>query len=118
LCVGCGACEGDFRCIDCIGSSPCCQSCLLGSHRSLPLHIVEKWDGHRFIRTSLRSLGLKYQLGHPPGKFCNYPVPGHVNFHVINTNAIHKVSIVYCGCKNAPLHHEQLLKVGLWPATG
>ncbi|KIK59211.1 hypothetical protein GYMLUDRAFT_117917, partial [Collybiopsis luxurians FD-317 M1] len=117
-CIECRTSNGVYRCKDCTGGFPHCQKCILCSHRSLPLHSIEKWDGSHFIQVSLHSLGLKYQLGHLPGEYCNHVTPAHTNFHVIHSNGIHEVSIAYCRCIGVPQHYKQLLEVGWWPATG
>lgn len=137
-CSNCNTTSGDrFRCVSCDGGYPYCKSCLLSTHALLPLHIIEvsklvvlfttvtdwystkKWDstsGH-FVKISLRSLGLRYQLGHIPGDYCSAPKAGHTNFMVINNDALHSVAIDYCGCPGSPVHHAQLLEIGWWPST-
>ncbi|KAE9393383.1 hypothetical protein BT96DRAFT_959082 [Gymnopus androsaceus JB14] len=61
-----------------------------------------------FIKVSLHSLGLRYQLGHIPGEYCTAPKAGHTNFMVIDNDALHTVAIDYCEC---------LLEIGWWPST-
>ncbi|KAJ7700970.1 hypothetical protein B0H14DRAFT_2648615 [Mycena olivaceomarginata] len=51
----------------------------------------------RFRRVSLKTLGLRVQLGHY-GQTCNTPIPAHKNFMVIHTNGMHKVGVDFCGC--------------------
>jgi hypothetical protein len=71
----------------------------------------------RFQRTTLRALGLIVQLGHPVGDRCSRPTLGPKDFSVIHTNGLHHVSILFCGCQPAFLSRNQLLRLGLWPAT-
>jgi len=74
------------------------------------------WNGLFFQRSSLQSLGLRVQLGHPPGRHCPTREPGHKKFAVIDSNGIHSVSVDFCRCAPVP-HRTQLLRIGWWPAT-
>lgn len=74
------------------------------------------WNGLFFQRSSLKDLGLRVQLGHPPGRFCPTKEPGHKHFTVINSNAIHSIAVDFCRCTPVP-HQIQLLRMGWWPAT-
>lgn len=125
-----------YQCLSYSGGYPFCKKCLLSTHHSLLLHIIEvsqlyfsqvtefrvpkqKWDtirGH-FVKVSLQSLGLRYQLGHVPGHYCISPSPCHTNFMVIDGDALHRVSISYCGCPGCPDRYAQLLEIGWWPST-
>ena len=74
------------------------------------------WNGLYFQRSSLKTLGLRVQLGHPPGRFCPTKQPGHKDFAVIDTNGIHSVAVDFCRCVQVE-HRSQLLRIGWWPAT-
>jgi hypothetical protein len=76
----------------------------------------KEWKQGYFHRQTLKSLGLRVQLGHSSG-LCSYRRPGHKNFIVVESNGIHTVNVDFCGCPGAPPHFEQLLDVGWWPAT-
>ena len=39
------------------------------------------------------------------------------NFVVLDTTAIHSVSLVFCDCEHAQDRYVQLLRAGLFPAT-
>lgn len=36
---------------------------------------------------------------------------------VIDSDALHRVSILYCGCDGSPNRYAQLLEIGWWPST-
>ena len=74
------------------------------------------WNGLFFQRSSLKTLGLRVQLGHPPGHYCPTKQPGHKDFAVIDTNGIHSVAVDFCRCVHVE-HRSQLLRIGWWPAT-
>lgn len=74
------------------------------------------WNGLFFQRTSLKELGLRVQLGHPPGQFCHTRDKGRDDFTVVHTNGIHLVQVDWCRCEGVE-HHTQLLRIGWWPAT-
>jgi len=72
-------------------------------------------DGH-FERTTLKSLGLKFQLGHS-SMYCTTPLPCHSDMLVLHTNGIHSVAFQYCNCDRATPPHIQLLRRQLYPAS-
>ena len=66
---------------------------------------------------SLKSLGLRFQLGHLNG-VCSLPQPAfNNNFVVIHTDGIHEVAIDYCGCQQSIPKTVQLLQARLFPST-
>ncbi|KAJ7838570.1 hypothetical protein B0H13DRAFT_1911683 [Mycena leptocephala] len=82
-----------------------------------PLHNVERWDGACFMKTSLKALGLRVQLGH---EGCVRPKPVGTTFVVLDLNGIQEVNVDLCGCEKAALHgsaYTQLLRRGWYPAT-
>ena len=64
FCTGCQSPNGCVRCLECFGDGWECIRCCLDHHRRHPFHKVEKWDGKKFRRTTLASLGLVLFLGH------------------------------------------------------
>ncbi|KAJ6627803.1 hypothetical protein B0H10DRAFT_2209929 [Mycena sp. CBHHK59/15] len=89
-------------------------------HQENPLHRIERWNGVFFVRTSLRKLGLRVQLGHPPHKLCPEPTPVHVRFVVLHTNGIHEINVDVCDFEHrntAGTPEEQMLRAGWFPAT-
>ncbi|KAJ7736633.1 hypothetical protein B0H16DRAFT_1466534 [Mycena metata] len=135
--AGCGnACIGDvtdlcrvckrpdarcsFRCKNCFGDEMLCADCMVDRHQENPLHRIEIWNGAFFETTSLKSLGLRVQLGHPPRHRCPEPHPLHADFVVLHTNGIHEVAVAACDCENRWLAgppEEQMLRAGWFPAT-
>ncbi|KAF8191380.1 hypothetical protein BJ912DRAFT_849516 [Pholiota molesta] len=108
-----------YRCLDCDGRDLFCAACLLRSHCQNGLHRIEVWSGEGyFSTTSLRALGFSFQLGHPLGEPCHFPVrSSHSTFTVIDTNGIHEVTLNYCGCGTPAPHFVQLLRFGWFPST-
>ncbi|KAG2738757.1 hypothetical protein P692DRAFT_20757584, partial [Suillus brevipes Sb2] len=115
----CGSNESPlYRCRDCHGAELVCCQCVLHTHRWQLFHRIEYWNGSFFQKTSLKSLGLRIQLGHHIGIRCNNPIPASNNdFVVIDVNGVHAVGLDFCGCEIAQPHVTQLLRVRLFPAT-
>ncbi|KAF7327519.1 hypothetical protein MKEN_00330800 [Mycena kentingensis (nom. inval.)] len=59
-----------YRCSDCMHGPLLCKGCIVTSHELRPFHSIEEWTGSYFKRRSLKSLGVRLQLGHPPGESC------------------------------------------------
>ncbi|KAJ7257694.1 hypothetical protein C8J57DRAFT_1436922 [Mycena rebaudengoi] len=95
-----------------------CKSCLISSHRQLPFHKVEHWDGAYFHHTTLKQVGLRIQLGHWAGRpECDAPKPASGDsFVVVHEHGVEEVALDYCGCGGG-LPTMQLLRAGLYPAT-
>ncbi|KAJ7754133.1 hypothetical protein B0H14DRAFT_2405084 [Mycena olivaceomarginata] len=109
-----------YRCVDCDIPDLFCKSCIVRAHASHPLDRIELWDGTRFRRVSLKTLGLHVQLGHSYGQTCKTPIPAHKNFMVIHTNGMHKVGVDFCGCVDEEIvgsRRQQLLRRSWFPAT-
>ncbi|KAF9523674.1 hypothetical protein CPB83DRAFT_898542 [Crepidotus variabilis] len=106
------------RCLDCTDVRLFCSSCILNIHLALPLHRIERWNGRFFDLVTLKSLGLRIQLGHTIGECCSAPSACFDDdFVVIDLNGIHEVSLQYCGCQQSLLHVTQLLRHGFFPST-
>lgn len=75
------------------------------------------WNGTFFQRTTLRGLGLRFQLGHAIGHPCPTRLAANVKFRVIDSDGIHEVAVDQCRCHGAVEFFRQLLRVGWWPAT-
>lgn len=76
----------------------------------------QKWNDVYFEKVSLKSIGLRVQLGHINSS-CVLPVPGHQDFIVLHTNGLHYVAVDFCGCNERIPHHQQLLRCEWFPAT-
>jgi hypothetical protein len=69
-------------------------------------------------RCTLRSLGVRIQLGHPPGVPCPNPERAWGDdFVIIGSHTIDAVGLDYCNCATAKAKHIQLLRMRLYPAT-
>ncbi|KAJ7715348.1 hypothetical protein B0H16DRAFT_1339955, partial [Mycena metata] len=109
-----------IRCRDCFGDQLICAECCVNKHADNPLHRVEQWDGTKFGASSLKSLGLRVQLGHPVRTRCPAAVQLHPDFVVLHTNGIHEVAVDACDCEDRLLAGppwEQLLRAGWFPGT-
>ncbi|KAJ7190917.1 hypothetical protein GGX14DRAFT_537939 [Mycena pura] len=115
---GCLELQAEYRCQDCFASRLLCGKCLINRHRDEPLHIIEKWEDGFFQPCSLQTIdpGLRFQLGHPPGEDCDFR-HGPQQMVVLENNAIHKITVDFCGCIDAPSVVDQLFNVGWFPAT-
>jgi hypothetical protein len=78
---------------------------------------LQKWNGLFFEKATLKSLGLRIQLGHAGG-VCSLPQPAYNDdFVVIDADGIHEVGLNYCGCQQSPPKTVQLLQSRLFPST-
>ncbi|TRM62975.1 hypothetical protein BD626DRAFT_403580 [Schizophyllum amplum] len=120
-CGKCGTGTGVvYRCRgqECQGGQMFCKACTIQNHQYQPLHWIEEWTGHGyFARTTLREMGLRFQLGHAPGSICKIPRPANKNFVVIHTNGIHQLAVDFCGCDSSLAYTQQTLRAAWWPAT-
>ncbi|KAJ6463641.1 hypothetical protein C8R47DRAFT_992530 [Mycena vitilis] len=114
-CVG----LAEYRCVDqaCFGEVMRCSQCIVASHAALPTHF--KWDGRRFLRsrTGLRELGLRVQLGHPPGVVCQFKYPARNDFVLYDISGVHELALDFCGCLPRVEPRVQLMRACWWPAT-
>ncbi|KAJ7775868.1 hypothetical protein B0H14DRAFT_3095888 [Mycena olivaceomarginata] len=92
-----------WRCRDCFTDALFCQACLVRLHRD---------NAGLFERVTLKSLGLRIQLGHGRNGIC----PG-TDFCIVDSNGIHEVALDFCTCGRAEDHDVQLLRARLYPAT-
>ncbi len=99
---------------------------MVATHCYCPFHLLERWNGECFERTTLADLGLVIHLGHS-GEPC--PAISHdkrdkntSTITVIHLTGIQDVKVEYCQCMEAPSYCMQprplqLLSVRLWPST-
>lgn len=79
---------------------------------------LQQWNGVFFESSSLKTLGLRVQLGHPIGQPCILPQPAFNNdFVLIDTNGLHELGLDFCGCETSETHVKQLLRHGWFPST-
>ncbi|KAJ6483368.1 hypothetical protein C8R45DRAFT_830406, partial [Mycena sanguinolenta] len=117
--TGCGAANPSYRCSDCLHPCLYCVACVKTIHERIPFHHIEHWDGSCFTWCSLKSLGLRIQLGHSWGERCPNPArAAGDNFVVITSHTINEVGLEYCNCGQAESRPTQLLRMRMYPATG
>ncbi|KAG1853437.1 hypothetical protein DFJ58DRAFT_841622 [Suillus subalutaceus] len=97
------------------------KATILGHSQTLhvhhPLHRLQKWNGQYFEQISLKTLGLRIQLGHTTGQQCANPHRAfNDDFIIIDTFSIHEVSLNFCSCTIAESHMQQLLRMSLFPS--
>ncbi|KAJ7300500.1 hypothetical protein DFH08DRAFT_633748, partial [Mycena albidolilacea] len=89
-------------CVDqgCLGEQMFCAGCIVATHTWHPTHFVEKWNGTHFVRkrTWLQELGLRVQLGHPPGIICPYREAAAHDFVLYDLSRVHELNVDFCGC--------------------
>ncbi|KAJ7025298.1 hypothetical protein C8F04DRAFT_1191646 [Mycena alexandri] len=125
-CIICGAAAGDYRCRECFTDDLYCKACIVAGHQDTPLHGVEMWKDGRFERTTLKTLGLRIQLGHGKpnnarprqGRCANPHRAVDDDFVIIDVHRIHEVAVDFCGCETAQPHDIQLLRARWYPCTG
>ncbi|KAF6746462.1 hypothetical protein DFP72DRAFT_992812 [Ephemerocybe angulata] len=120
ICLRCTAGNAaEFRCLCCDNTGMMCGACMVAAHHFLPLHRIQKWNGHFFAKVSLKSLGLRIQLGHTLGETCPRPETAWGDdFVILDMDGVHTLGVDYCGCGGSSLTQvEQLLERRLYPAT-
>ncbi|KAJ7660093.1 hypothetical protein DFH06DRAFT_989201, partial [Mycena polygramma] len=68
----------------------------------------------------LREMGLRVQLGHPPGVVCTMKKPADADFVLYDVTGVHELAVDFCGCQPAESRvsrRKQLLRACWWPAT-
>ncbi|KAG1718728.1 hypothetical protein EDD22DRAFT_983515 [Suillus occidentalis] len=115
----CGEADPIYQCQDCHSAELVCLSCALHIHERQPLHRIEVcWNGTSFQTTTLKALGVRFQLGHPIGVQCVNPIPTFNNdFIIIDYNGVHEVGLDFCGCESAQPHITQFATCSLVPTT-
>jgi hypothetical protein len=78
---------------------------------------VQNWNGLYFEQVTLKSLGLRIQLGHCNGVCILCKPAFNDDFVVIHIDGIHEVAIDYCGCQQSLPKTAQLLRARLFPST-
>ncbi|OJT09926.1 hypothetical protein TRAPUB_13593 [Trametes pubescens] len=96
-------------CNDCLDNRSHCRLCAVG-----PL----SWCCITLNGVTLKSLGLRVQLGHEPRDVCPRPKPGSEDdFVLLDTADVIEVGVDFCGCVRALPYHVQLLRMRWYPAA-
>lgn len=70
------------------------------------------------MNVTLKSLGLRIQLGHTVHDSCVNPSAAFADgFVVVDINGVHEVGLDFCNCETAKPHFTQLLRYRWFPAT-
>ncbi|KAF5332217.1 hypothetical protein D9611_008019 [Ephemerocybe angulata] len=119
LCPGCSSQPAAYRCMGCDNCGLLCGECMKESHLHLPLHRIQRWNGHFFVKVQLKSLGLRIQLGHSRGEVCpKSDTAWGDDFVIIDIDGVHTLGVDYCGCGGSSKNQvDQLLERRLYPAT-
>ncbi|KAI6097048.1 hypothetical protein F5141DRAFT_1220291 [Pisolithus sp. B1] len=64
ICEQCCEAEGSVWCMSCAGSHAWCGPHAIKTHRNLPFHKVQRWNGAHYQPTSLMDLGFLWHIGH------------------------------------------------------
>lgn len=123
-CGGCTICNTQysptdrmFRCLRCSPVMIQCRSCVLNSHKTLPLHPVQEWIGSFWKKATLQDLGLTFQLG-PQGHTCPLSQGCDQRMTIIDITGIHSVNLHFCGCDRSDGSNIQKILRNRWyPAT-
>ncbi|TFY58980.1 hypothetical protein EVJ58_g6064 [Rhodofomes roseus] len=108
----------EYRCADCADLQLYCGACTVESHSHNPWHRLTVWVKSHFRRTTLKNLGLRIQLGHPPGERCPNPKAAfNDDFVILDTTGIHRVALDFCDCTQKQQLPVQLMRARLFPAT-
>ncbi|KAG1726701.1 uncharacterized protein EDB91DRAFT_1330919 [Suillus paluster] len=117
-CLECNRPSPEYQCEDCLGSELYCTTCILSAHVRHPLHRLQRWNSQYFEQTSLKTLGLRIQLGHTTGQKCLNPQRAfNDDFVIVDTRGIHEVALDFCNCATAESHVQQLLRISWFPST-
>ncbi|TFY50630.1 hypothetical protein EVJ58_g10963, partial [Rhodofomes roseus] len=118
-CASCHEDRAEYRCDDCNDIQLYCRECAVERHLCNPFHRLQCWSGTHFRRTTLKTMGLRIQLGHPPGVQCRNPVKAFADdFIILDVSGVNEVAVDYCGCETAQAKSMQLLRSRIIPATG
>ncbi|KAF8870221.1 hypothetical protein BD779DRAFT_1614195 [Infundibulicybe gibba] len=118
-CCDCLSGPADHECLDCLGRHLRCAECIVEKHRENPLHRIKYWNGSYFEDRTLKTLGLRIQLGHRPGVLCMNPETSfNSDFTILDNRGIFSVTLDFCACgERAQSRTAQLLRARLFPAT-
>ncbi|KAJ6579816.1 hypothetical protein B0H10DRAFT_2235569 [Mycena sp. CBHHK59/15] len=130
--------EAIYQCKDCFTDALLLLSFRAAHNEQIDI-CAQVWGGDFFTGISLKSLGLRIQLGHGRNGMCpvtlakraraaagtaNAGVEGETDtkssrddFCIVASNGIHEVGLDFCTCRLAEDHDIQLLRARLYPST-
>jgi hypothetical protein len=139
-CAACGRQDPTIRCTDCFGSPGFCKPCIVVSHRSLPFHRIQTWNGKCFLKSSLLEEGFTLYIGHG-GQPCpssqqevvewedemdldtnstdplEEDIVRQTTMTIVHSSGIFQHHVQFCTCSGPIQKHIQLFREGLFPAS-
>ncbi|KAJ7467367.1 hypothetical protein B0H11DRAFT_2239348 [Mycena galericulata] len=88
-----------LRCLYCFDPQFLCSMCMVEQHAKNPLHRIEMLTTTGFEGVTLKTAGLRIQLGHPLYDFCTNRIPDN-DFVILDADGLHEVALDYCGCSD------------------
>ncbi|KAJ7034873.1 hypothetical protein C8F04DRAFT_1259547 [Mycena alexandri] len=101
------------KCLDCVGANYICDTCMLRTHRHVPLHQISRWENGSFSRVNLRSIGMRIPLGHSDCAARST----EQHFIIVDTDKPHNVAIAFCDCGVGGTRAAQLVAARLYPSS-
>ncbi|KAK0488128.1 hypothetical protein EDD18DRAFT_1110504 [Armillaria luteobubalina] len=96
-----------------------CEAILPSVHGCIACGMSDTLFSAYFDKVPLRTLGMRYQVGHIIGEVCPHPHPVFGDhFTIIDTNGIHNVALDFCSCICEHPLASQLQRAWLFPMTG
>lgn len=108
-----------YRCCSCFfPQRMLCKACARDEHTHSPLHLFERWTGHRFDRAGPQELGIELHLGHQ-GLPCPTLRPRKElkKLKIVDIIGVHQLDVFPCVCADALSYSLQLLHHNLFPAS-
>lgn len=114
-CQSCGEAAYLIRCLDCFGTPSLCQMCGLDSHKYLPFHKIELWNGKCFLPFNLHRLGLVMHLGHG-GKQCpTYQGWNYIPPEIKRAELLHQVNLLLNNASQGTVEEKVENTYGMGP---
>lgn len=115
-----------YRCTSCIGMPVMCLDCCNQLHQWNPFHTIQEWRDGFFQKVDLQCLGYTIYMGHrglpcptsredSAGAGVRFLVDDDLTLVDICGVFRHRVS--WCNCQNRESTANQLIAMGLFPAT-
>ncbi|KAJ7438373.1 hypothetical protein B0H11DRAFT_2254659 [Mycena galericulata] len=114
-CAQCVTGSAHLRCLYCFDAQFLCTKCMIDGHAQNPLHRIEMWTNTGLVGVTLKTAGLRIQLGHRLNDFCPQRIPDN-DFVIMDTDGLHEVAIDYCGCDTHRSRGRQLRDARFYPS--
>ncbi|KAJ7503647.1 hypothetical protein B0H11DRAFT_2222275 [Mycena galericulata] len=77
--------------------------------------LLKMWTNTGMVGVTLKTAGLRTQLGHRLNDFCPERIPDN-DFVILDTDGLHEVAIDYCSCEPRRSHGIQLRDARFFPS--